>query len=56
VGGAFKEACDSGLAALDALHVISAVHVDAEELVTTERLDKPIHRTRLIKVVSIAPV
>lgn len=56
VHGAFKEACDSGLAALDALHVVSAVHADAEELVTTERLDKPIHRTRLIRVVSIAPV
>ena len=56
VHGAFQEACDSGLAALDALHVVSAVYADAEELVTTERLDKPIHNTHLIKVVSIAPL
>lgn len=56
VQGAFNEACDSGLAALDALHVVSAVYADAEELVTTERLDKPINRTRLIKVISIAPL
>ena len=52
---AFREACDSGLAALDALHVASAVSIGAEELVTTERAQKPIHRTRLIKVVSILP-
>ena len=52
---AFREACDSGLAAMDALHVASAVSIGAEELVTTERTQKPIHRTRLIKVVSILP-
>jgi len=55
VQGAFNEACDSGLGALDALHVVGAVYADAEQLVTTEGLDKPIHRTHLIKVVSIAP-
>jgi predicted nucleic acid-binding protein len=54
-GEAFREACNSGLAAMDALHVASAVSVGAEELVTTERAEKPIHRTRLIKVVSIFP-
>ena len=52
---AFKEACVSGLAAMDALHVASAVSVGAEELVTTERATKPIHRTRMIRVVSILP-
>jgi predicted nucleic acid-binding protein len=52
---AFREACDSGLAAMDALHVASAVSVGAEEIVTTERAQKPIHRTRLIRVVSIMP-
>jgi predicted nucleic acid-binding protein len=52
---AFREACDSGLAAMDALHVASAVSIGAEELVTTERVEKSIHRTRLIRVVSILP-
>ena len=52
---AFREACDTGLAAMDALHVASAISIGAEELVTTERAQKPIHRTRLIKVVSILP-
>ena len=52
---AFKEASATGLAALDALHVVSALSVGAEELVTSEKPDKPLHRTRLIKVVSIAP-
>src|SRR5438128_8027740 len=46
---AFKEACLSGLAAMDALHIASAVSVGAEELVTTERVEKPIHRTTLIR-------
>ena len=52
---AFDEACGSGLAAMDGLHVASAASLGAEELVTTERSDKPIHRTRLIRVVSIMP-
>lgn len=52
---AFNEACVSGLAAMDALHVASAASLDAEELVTTERSEKPIHRTQLIKVTSIMP-
>ena len=52
---AFNEACSSGLAAMDALHVASAASPGAEELVTTERSEKPIHRTHLIKVVSIMP-
>lgn len=52
---AFKEACVSGLAAMDALHIASAVSLGADELVTTERPEKPIHRTHLIRVVSIMP-
>lgn len=52
---AFREACDTGLAAMDALHVASAISIGAEELVTTEGAEKPIHRTRLIRVVSILP-
>ena len=52
---AFKEACNSGLAAMDALHVASAASLEADELVTTERAEKPIHRTSLVRVVSITP-
>ena len=52
---AFDEACKSGLAAMDALHEASAVCAGAEELATTERFEKPIHRTGLIKVISIFP-
>jgi predicted nucleic acid-binding protein len=52
---AFNEASGSGLAAMDALHVASAASLGVEELVTTERSEKPIHRTHLIKVVSIMP-
>lgn len=52
---AFKESCNSGLAAMDALHVASAATLGAEELVTTERSEKPIHRTHLVRVVSIMP-
>ncbi|HKQ05733.1 MAG TPA: nucleic acid-binding protein [Blastocatellia bacterium] len=51
----FKEACSAGLAAMDALHVASAVSLGADELVTTERAEKPIHRTALVRVVSITP-
>jgi predicted nucleic acid-binding protein len=50
---AYREACDSGLAALDALHVAAAVSVGAEELVTSEKPDKPLFRIQSIKVVSI---
>lgn len=37
----------------NALHVVAAAHCGAEELATTEKPTKPIHRTRLVKVVSI---
>lgn len=50
---ALEEAKKSGLAALDALHVVAAAHCGAVELATVEKRDKPIHRTRLCKVVSI---
>lgn len=50
---AYQEACNSGLAAMDALHVAAATSVNAVELVTTEKPDKPIHRTNMIKVISI---
>jgi predicted nucleic acid-binding protein len=50
---AFREACYYGLAAMDALHVAAAASVEASELVTTERPDKPIHRARSVPIRSI---
>lgn len=50
---AYKQACYSGLAAMDALHLAAALSLDAAELVTTERPGKPIHRAQSIKVISI---
>ena len=46
-------ACSFGLAAMDSLHVAAAIMSESEELVTTERLSKPIHRVRGICVTSI---
>lgn len=42
-----------GLAAMDSLHVAAAIMSGSEELVTTERISKPIHRVRGICVISI---
>lgn len=50
---AYKEACQSGLSALDALHVAAAVSVNADELIIVEKPEKVIHRTQAIKVISI---
>ncbi|WP_334951383.1 hypothetical protein [Nostoc sp.] len=38
---------------MDALHVAAALSVGAEELVTTEKRTKPMHRVTSINVVSI---
>jgi predicted nucleic acid-binding protein len=51
---AFQQACQFGLAAVDALHVAAAISIGVEELVTTEKLSKPMHRVAAIKVISIA--
>lgn len=45
-----REAVKSGLSAMDALHVAAAYLGQADELVTTERPEKPLFRTMLIKV------
>jgi len=50
---ALEEAKKSGLAALDALHIVAAAHCGADQLVTVEKKRKPIHRTDLCKVVSL---
>ncbi len=52
---AYQLACDFGIAAIDALHVAAAISVGAEELITTEKPNKPIHRATGITVVSIVP-
>jgi len=60
---AYKHACDFGIAAnvlrtrfaIDALHLAAAISVGAEELITTEKPNKPIHRATGITVVSIRP-
>lgn len=47
---AFQEACQFGLSAIDALHVAAALSVNAEELITTEKPSKPIHRVTKINL------
>jgi hypothetical protein len=41
----------SGLSAMDALHVAAAFLLGADELITTERPSKPIYRNQLVKVI-----
>jgi predicted nucleic acid-binding protein len=50
---AYGEARQTGLAAMDALHVAAAASVKADEFITTEKLEKPIHRTTRVKIVSV---
>lgn len=52
---AMEEACRHGLSAIDAIHIACAVFGGAEELVTNEKTTKPMHRTGLVRVVSIFP-
>ena len=42
-----------GLATMDALHVAAALQIQADELITTEKQTKPMHRVREIQIVSI---
>jgi len=43
-----------GLASMDALHVAAALSMSVDELVTTERITKPMHWVTEVHVVSIA--
>ena len=52
---AMREACRCGLSGIDSIHVACAVFGGAEELLTTEKPTKPIHRTQLVRVISIIP-
>lgn len=50
---AMDEACKTGISGFDAIHIACAVFGGAQEFVTSEKPTKPVHRTTLIKVVSI---
>ena len=52
---AYDEARAHGLAAMDALHVAAATVVGADELVTTEKPGRLIHRTRSVPVRTLYP-
>jgi predicted nucleic acid-binding protein len=52
---ALDEACKTGIHGLDAVHIACAVFAGADEFITSERPEKPIHRTKLVRVVSIFP-
>ncbi|MGI8654579.1 MAG: PIN domain-containing protein [Pyrinomonadaceae bacterium] len=47
---ALQHAKTYGLAAMDALHLASALAAGASEIITTEKATKPIHRVAAIKV------
>jgi predicted nucleic acid-binding protein len=53
VTGAYEIAVKFGLAAMDALHVAAALSIGADELVTTEKRGKPLHRMTEVRVRSI---
>ena len=42
-----------GLGGMDALHIAAAIQANADELVTTEKPTKPMHRVTEVKVVSL---
>ena len=50
---AFDEACRTGLSAMDSLHIACAYQLNCDELVTTEKIDKPIRRNSLVRVFAI---
>jgi hypothetical protein len=52
---ALDEACKTGIQGLDAVHIACAVFAGAEEFITSKKIDKPIHRTKLVKMISIFP-
>jgi hypothetical protein len=55
VARAYTEAVNAGLSAVDGLHVAAATLVMADEIVTTEKKSKPIHRVKSIPVSTIQP-
>lgn len=53
---ALEEACKTGIHGIDAVHIACAAFAGAEEFITSEKTNRPIHRTKLVKVVSIFPI
>jgi len=49
-----KLASENGLGAVDALHVAAAISINADELITTEKPSKPMHRITQVQVISIS--
>lgn len=47
---AYTEACQTRLAGMDALHIVSAHEAGADELITTEKTTKAIYQTGLVRV------
>lgn len=52
---AYRESSQSGLGAMDALHIAAAISVGAVEFVTYEKPEKSIYRTNSIPVISVRP-
>lgn len=50
---AMEEAINSGLSAVDAIHVVLAASTGCEELITSEQPNKAIHRTRRLRIVPL---
>lgn len=50
---AYEEACATGLAALDALHVTAATLCGAVEMITTEVPTKPMYRTKKVTLIHL---
>ena len=55
IGLALLRGGEFGLGGMDALHVAAAELASADELVTTERLTKPLPRVTSVRIVSIHP-
>jgi hypothetical protein len=53
IQNASQIACTYGLAAMDALHVAAALQTKADQLITTEKPTKPMHRVTEIQIISI---
>ncbi len=53
IQNAYKEAVKLGLSAIDALHVSAASAIGADELVTSEGITKPIHKSKLVRIRTI---
>ena len=50
---AYVQACEHGLSAIDALHMAAAIAVNVDELITTEKSGKPIHKPQKVKTTTI---